>query len=82
MEEAKRGEYTRRVGAVLRLRRQAAHFSQERLALEAGLDRSFVSEVERGVKSPTLETLALLAVALNMKPSELLREAEERTLPT
>ena len=77
MAEIRRGQLTQRFGAVMREQRTAAGYSQEKLAHEAGVDRSFVSEIERGVKSPTLETLALLAAALNVTPSELLRRAEK-----
>ena len=76
MAEIRRGQLTQRFGVVMREQRTAAGYSQEKLAHEAGVDRSFVSEIERGVKSPTLETLALLAAALNVAPSELLRRAE------
>lgn len=48
-------------------------FSQEALALTAGLDRTLVSKLERGVSSPSLETLLKLANVLDVPVDELLR---------
>ncbi len=56
-------------GRVLREARLKAEFSQERLALDAGVDRTFVSMLERGKRQPTLETLFRLASVLNIAPS-------------
>jgi transcriptional regulator with XRE-family HTH domain len=52
--------------AWLREQRQAAGLSQEQLAAKAGLHRTYISQLERGIKSPTLDVLAALAVALDM----------------
>lgn len=52
--------------AWLRERRQAAGLSQEELAEKAGLHRTYVSQLERGLKSPTLDVLADLAAAFEM----------------
>lgn len=52
--------------AWLRERRLAAGLSQEELAEKAGLHRTYVSQMERGLKSPTLDVLAKLAGALDM----------------
>jgi transcriptional regulator with XRE-family HTH domain len=52
--------------AWLRERRQSAGLSQEQLAEKAGLHRTYVSQLERGLKSPTLDVLADLAAALDM----------------
>jgi transcriptional regulator with XRE-family HTH domain len=59
-------------GRVLREARLKAEFSQERLALDAGVDRTFVSMLERGKRQPTLETLFSLASVLNIAPSTLI----------
>lgn len=50
--------------------------SQEALAFEAGLHRTYISLIERGKKSPTLAVIVRLANALGIKPSELLRRVE------
>ena len=55
-----------------RLRRK---FSQEALAAKAGLSVSYISMLERGQRSPALETIELLAKALGVAPIALLRKA-------
>ncbi len=49
--------------------------SQEELALESGLKRSYVSDLERGTRNPTVRALGRLAEALKIKPAVLLEEA-------
>lgn len=51
--------------------------SQEKLAFESNLDRTYISMLERGIHQPTLNSLLALAEALNMKASELVRLVEE-----
>jgi transcriptional regulator with XRE-family HTH domain len=51
--------------------------TQERLALDAGVDRSFVSQIERGVRQPSLTTIWKLATALDVAPSLLLQQVEK-----
>ncbi|MEM7310951.1 MAG: helix-turn-helix transcriptional regulator [Planctomycetota bacterium] len=63
-------------GRALRRRRTHAALSQEQLGLRAGVDRVYISELERGIKCPTLGTIARLARALEMRPSHLVRVAE------
>ncbi|MFZ9390991.1 MAG: helix-turn-helix domain-containing protein [Burkholderiaceae bacterium] len=58
---------------VRRLRKQQG-FSQERLALEAGVDRTLVSKIERVIANPTLEILVKLAVVLDIPVSRLLKD--------
>jgi transcriptional regulator with XRE-family HTH domain len=53
----------------LRVRRG---LSQEALAVDAGVDRSYVGRIERGVENPTVETLDRLAAALEVAVGELL----------
>ena len=50
--------------------------SQERLALDSGLDRTYVSLVERGIRSPTVRTVVKLAEVLRVRPSEIIRRME------
>ena len=63
-------------GAALRRLRLSARMSQEELGLEAGVQRNFVSLIERGQNQPTIGTISKLARALRMKASELVAEAE------
>jgi transcriptional regulator with XRE-family HTH domain len=53
--------------------------SQEALGLMSGLDRTYVSGIERGVRNPTLRIIWRLAEALSTTPSALLRASERRT---
>ena len=49
-------------------------WSQEKLAELAGLHRTYVSGVERGVRNPTVTIINLLAQALKVHPAELLQD--------
>lgn len=48
--------------------------AQERLALEAGVDRTVVSKIEREVSNPSLEILVKLAVVLQVPVTRLLEK--------
>lgn len=56
----------------VRRQRHAAGLSQEALALEAGLDRTYISQVEREKRNVTIEVLARLAAALGTSADQLL----------
>lgn len=56
---------------VERLRRSLG-LSQEELAFEAKIHRTYISGVERGVRNPTVTVIARLAGALKVEPAELL----------
>jgi transcriptional regulator with XRE-family HTH domain len=60
------------VGRNVRRLREEAGLSQEKLALEAELDRTYVSGVERGVRNPTVTVVARIAKALKIAPDKLL----------
>lgn len=64
-------------GQVLRDRRREIGISQEELAHESGLHRTYVSQLERGLKSPSLDAIAALAKALRQQPHELIKAAED-----
>jgi transcriptional regulator with XRE-family HTH domain len=64
-------------GKALREFRKTRDVSQERLGLTAGLDRTYISLVERGLRSPTIRTVVLLAEVLGVRPSEIVRRMEE-----
>ena len=50
--------------------------TQEGLALDAAVDRSYISQLERDKKSPTLDMLLRLCRALGVKASELVARVE------
>ena len=56
--------------------RKLRGLSQEALALEAEMKRSYVSDLERGTRNPTVKALARLAQALGVEPWVLLRPPE------
>lgn len=60
------------VGRNVKQHREAKGLSQEQLAFEADLHRTYVSGVERGVRNPTVLMVAKLANALGVEPSKLL----------
>lgn len=57
-------------GRVLRGHRLRQGYSQEALAHEVGLDRTYISMLERGLRQPTLNTIVILCQALQIKPEE------------
>ena len=52
--------------------------TQEQLALDAGVKRSYLSELERGLRNPTVRALTRLAAALSIEP-ELLLKLDQQT---
>lgn len=62
----------RRFGLRLALLRKERGWSQERLALESGLARSYLGGVERGQRNVALLNILRLARALECEPSQLL----------
>ena len=66
------------LGVNVRRYRKVKGMSQERLALDAGMERSYVSDLERGMRNPSVRALGRLADALSIEPSVLLdREGSE-----
>lgn len=56
----------------LRKQRQAKGLSQEKLAHLAGIDRTYISSLERCVYAPTIDMVATLAEILEVSPADLL----------
>lgn len=61
-----------RVGTNIRKLRNGKKLSQEELAHEAGMDRSYLSEIENGRKNISIMMLEQIADALGVKPTFLL----------
>jgi transcriptional regulator with XRE-family HTH domain len=62
------------LGRRIRQLRHAKRWSQERLAEQADLDRSYVAGIEVGTRNPSLKALDRLATALSVRLWELFRE--------
>ena len=61
---------------VLKVFRGSKGLSQEELASRSGLHRTFISQLERGLKSPTIDTLFSICAVLDVSASELIRAVE------
>jgi len=61
------------IGGNVRKFREKRGLSQEGLAFESGLHRTYVSGVERGVRNPTALVIERLAEALDVPPDHLLK---------
>ena len=65
-------------GFILKEFRKRSGISQEMLALEASLDRTYISLLERGLRQPTVKTLFTIANVLNVPPHEIIETVELR----
>ncbi len=63
------------LGAEIRRVRAGVGISQEALAVDAGLDRSYVGGIERGEHNLTIMSVTKIAEALKVKPSALLESS-------
>lgn len=63
-------------GRVLQDTRAKKGVSQEKLAFDSGYHPTYISQLERGVKSPSLTTIVALAGALGARGSEMLGRVE------
>ena len=61
-----------KIALKIKFERQKKNFSQEELALEAGLNKNTIWKIETNKVSPSLDTLEKIAKALNLEFSELL----------
>ena len=67
-------QHRRLLGEAIRARRKKKRLSQERLAEKADLSTVFISRVERGKESPSVDSLVKIARALGVRPRELVRD--------
>ncbi|PUE59354.1 transcriptional regulator [Limnohabitans curvus] len=63
------------LGLAIRKARLAMKLSQEALAVDAGLDRSYMGGIERGEHNVTAINILKIATALGIKPSKLLLDS-------
>jgi transcriptional regulator with XRE-family HTH domain len=69
-------------GSAIRELRKKRRLSQETLAFESGYHPTYIGQLERGEKSPSLRTIMSLASVLTVKPSEILQRFEARPIKT
>jgi transcriptional regulator with XRE-family HTH domain len=74
MDEAQREQTMVRFGARLRRLRKAIKLSQEKVALRAGIDRSYYGGIERGENNVALINIVRIAGALEVEAAELFRD--------
>jgi len=67
-------------GEVLRRYRSERDITQEELALQADVDRTFVYRLERGVRQPSITTLIGISRALGISAADLVRDTEKEYL--
>jgi DNA-binding XRE family transcriptional regulator len=66
------------IANTLKFLRSERGLSQEELGFEANLHRTFISQLERGLKSPTVDSLYAICRVLDITPSEFLSPVDAR----
>lgn len=64
------------IGTVIRQKRAQKGMTQEMLSGFAGIARTHLTMIENGTKTPNFETIWRIAIALDMRPRELVAEIE------
>jgi transcriptional regulator with XRE-family HTH domain len=65
------------LGMAIKTQRTSLGISQEELAYRAGLHRTYVSDLERGVRNPSVDSIGKLARALEVSVSDLFEKASD-----
>jgi transcriptional regulator with XRE-family HTH domain len=81
MMEAEQGTIADAFGETLQRLRTEAELSQEHLSALAGLHRTEIGMLERGVRMPRLDTILKLAGALGLQPGALIPDVVWRAAP-
>lgn len=66
-------------GKRVRALREESDYSQERFAIEAGIDRSYYGRIERSEANPTLRQIAAIAEVLKLPIASLFEDQPKRT---
>lgn len=66
-------------GANVRVYRRSAGLSQEAVAARMGVDRAYISAIERGLQNVTLLTILQVAESLNVRPADLLVDPVQKS---
>ena len=64
----------KKFGQTIKSERQKIGFSQEKLAFECGLDRTYIGGIERGERNVSFLNIIKIATALKIHPSQLFAE--------
>lgn len=67
-------------GIIIKNQRNKQLLSQEELSDKTGLDRTYISLLERGKKNPSLLTILKICKALDILPSDLMIKLEEKNV--
>ncbi|MFN3627145.1 MAG: helix-turn-helix domain-containing protein [Parvibaculum sp.] len=70
-------DYAKILAGNVKAARKALDLSQEALALEAEIDRTYISGIERGLRNPSLTLIVKLADRLRTTPAALLTQAKK-----
>ncbi|MGC3959863.1 MAG: helix-turn-helix transcriptional regulator [Verrucomicrobiota bacterium] len=73
---SKRDSVLLKLGSNLRKQREHLDISQEILAEKAGLDQTYISGIERGLRNPGIKNVARIAKALGLTTAELCKGVE------
>jgi transcriptional regulator with XRE-family HTH domain len=66
------------LGKIIAGLRRSAGLSQEELADRSAIHRTYVSQIERGLKSPTIAIMMRISKALGTPPSKIMRLLEQQ----
>ena len=66
----------RQIGLTIQKLRRSRKLTQEELAHVAGIDRAYMSRIERGLPDLGVEMLVRLAMALKVHPADILRDID------
>ena len=64
-------------GKLVRTRRRALDMSQEELGDKSDLNRGYISDIERGLRNPSLKVIDRIAKALDMELDELFAQSDK-----
>ena len=64
-------------GIIIKKYRLERFLSQEKLAFESGLDRTYISLLERGKRKPTINTLFAISRVLEVQPYRIIKDIEK-----
>lgn len=68
-------------GEILRFYRKLSKVTQDKLSEAIGMDRTYISMLERGKRFPSLDTVIKISHALNIKASDLIHDLEIKVTP-